>query len=143
VSGGENRLEEGASRPVMIIGLDHINIETVDLAASVRFYEQVLGLAVGPRPPFDVPGAWMYADDQPIVHLVERAAAASGRTGAIHHIAVRTSGFEQARKRFEEMGIDFEVTVVPQLNVTQVFVNDPNGVRLELNFHEEASGGTG
>ena len=128
----------GAIRPVMISGLDHINIETTDLEASVRFYEQVLRLTVGPRPPFDVDGAWLYAEDQPIIHLVARESVDSGPTGAIHHVAVKASGFDETRKRLEELQLDFEVSIVPDLNVTQVFMDDPNGVKLELNFYEDS-----
>jgi len=128
----------GAVRPAMISGLDHINVETTDLEASIAFYVQVLNLEVGPRPPFDVDGAWLYVDDQPIIHLVVRDAVETRSTGAIHHVAIKAAGFEQVRQQFEELGLDFDVTVVPDLNVTQVFVDDPNGVKLELNFYEDS-----
>jgi len=39
--------------------LDHYNVSTRDLGATVRFYEDILGLVNGPRPPFDFPGAWL------------------------------------------------------------------------------------
>ena len=76
----------------MIDGLDHMTIVTADLAASRRFYAEVLGLVDGERPPFDVPGAWLYQGDRPIVHLVGRESGdAGGSTGPFDHLAFRAS----------------------------------------------------
>ncbi len=121
----------------MIGGLDHINIETTDLETSVRFYVDVLGLESGWRPGFDVPGAWLYVDGQPIVHLVEREAVNEGPTGAIHHVALKAAGLDAMTERLEQSSVPFRTTVVPDLNVTQLFVDDPNGVTLELNFYAD------
>ncbi len=126
-----------AAGAAMIGGLDHINIETTDLDASVRFYEELLGLESGWRPAFDVPGAWLYVDEQPIIHLVLRDSVDTGPTGAIHHVALKASGLEAMTERLQEIGAEFSTTVVPDLGVTQLFVDDPNGVTLELNFYAD------
>ena len=49
--------------------LDHYNVSTRKLGDTVRFYEDILGLVNGPRPPFDFPGAWLYSDGHPVLHL--------------------------------------------------------------------------
>jgi catechol 2,3-dioxygenase-like lactoylglutathione lyase family enzyme len=51
--------------------LDHFNIRTRNLADTVRFYEEVLGLEKGARPNFAFPGAWMYSEGKAVVHLVD------------------------------------------------------------------------
>lgn len=38
--------------------------------ATVRLYERYVGLKNGDRPPFNFSGAWLYAGDKPILHLV-------------------------------------------------------------------------
>src|SRR5262245_35028557 len=49
--------------------LDHYNVSTRNLGDTVRFYEDILGLVNGPRPPFDFPGAWLYSEGHPVLHL--------------------------------------------------------------------------
>ncbi len=122
----------------MIAGLDHINVETRDLDTSVRFYEDLLGLKPGWRPSFDVAGAWLYANDEPIVHLVLRDEPGTGPTGAIHHVALKANDLPGTRERIDAMGLDYRETRVPDLDVTQLFLVDPNGVRIELNFYESS-----
>jgi len=121
----------------MIAALDHINIETLDLERSVTFYRDVLGLEVGFRPNFGVPGAWLYAADAPLIHLVVRDAVNAGPTGAIHHIALKAKGCGEWQARLSALVIAYDIMAVPDLGVTQLFITDPNGVRLELNFYDE------
>ena len=121
----------------MIAGLDHINIETLKLDESIEFYHNILGLELGPRPPFDVPGAWLYVGHQAIIHLVQREKVISGPTGAIHHVALMASNLTATCEKLDQLEIPYRKSVVPDLGVTQLFLNDPNDVVLELNFYQE------
>jgi catechol 2,3-dioxygenase-like lactoylglutathione lyase family enzyme len=119
----------------MIDGLDHMTIVTADLAASRRFYAEVLGLRDGERPPFDVPGAWLYQGDKPIVHLVDREAGdPSGSTGPFDHFAFKASDLAGTVARLDGHGVGYELHTVPGFGLRQVFVRDPDGVKIELNF---------
>jgi catechol 2,3-dioxygenase-like lactoylglutathione lyase family enzyme len=120
----------------MIEALDHINIETVDLEKSVRFYTELLELKPGFRPSFDVEGVWLYSEEEPLIHLVSRNIVNEGPTGAIHHVAFKAGDCERFKRRLAQMEVSYELVLVPDLNVTQIFVIDPNGVRLEINFYE-------
>ncbi len=53
----------------------HVNIRTNDLEASIAFYRDALGLRLGERPDFGFPGAWLYDEDKPAVHLNEAVEA--------------------------------------------------------------------
>jgi len=71
--------------------LDHFNIRTRDLGATVRFYEDVLGLEKGPRPNFAFPGAWMYSEGRAVVHLVDISPTDEAQkpdSGVVHHVAL-------------------------------------------------------
>ncbi len=121
----------------MAIGrLDHYTIRTGDLAATRRFYTDVMGFSIGPRPAFPFPGAWLYQDGAPLVHVIEDAGAGAGAamTGRIDHIAFTATDLAGVRARLAALGIRFDQRTVPDQAVHQVFLTDPNGIRLELNF---------
>ena len=42
-------------------GAHHVSLDTADLAASKRFYGDLLGLAELERPDFGLPGVWYQA----------------------------------------------------------------------------------
>jgi predicted enzyme related to lactoylglutathione lyase len=73
------------------LSLDHWNIYCKDLDATVRFYERYVGLTNGDRPPFMFPGAWMYAGDKAILHIVSETDRKDHGSGAIDHVAINCS----------------------------------------------------
>jgi len=118
--------------------LDHYNVRTRNLDETVRFYTDVLGLHKGARPDFPTPGAWMYSDGQPVVHLVDISATEEPQrqgTGALHHVAFVSRGFEEMRRRLAARGTDFRIAEAAGGEIMQIFVTDPNGVVIELNYH--------
>jgi catechol 2,3-dioxygenase-like lactoylglutathione lyase family enzyme len=117
--------------------LDHFNIRTRDLAATVRFYEDVLGLEKGPRPNFAFPGAWMYSEGRAVVHLVDISPTDEPQkpdSGVVHHVAFVSQGFRSMKTRLQAKGVVFEAREVPGGDLWQIFVTDPNGVMIELNY---------
>ncbi len=121
-----------------VSALDHYTINTADLDASVTFYTEILGLADGPRPAFDTPGAWLYCGDRPAVHLVTGGAGKDSGTGAIDHVAFRASGLDDYRTRLDEHGIAYRERDVPGQPLHQLFLTDPDGITIEINFRDEA-----
>ncbi|MBX3483497.1 VOC family protein [Phenylobacterium sp.] len=119
----------------LINGLDHVNIRTADLAGTKAFLIDVLGLAEGWRPPFPFPGAWLYAGDKDVVHLVEVEAPAAASAGSsLDHFAFDIADYDDALARVEKTGFRFRATTTPGTTVKQIFVRDPNGVTIELNW---------
>lgn len=115
----------------------HYNVGTRNLDETVQFYTQVVGLEAGTRPNFASVGAWMYSDDQPLVHLVELSDAPQGSTGPIDHIALELSGLDEFIAHLTELGQPYVDQPIPDNEGWQVFVVDPNGVKLEFNFLNE------
>ena len=125
-----------------IAELSHCAIRTSDLDASRRFYCEVLGLTVGPRPPFGFPGLWLYNGEHDryhnaVVHLIgvdgsDRPARTD--TGALDHVAFMAHGLADMRARLESLGISYRQREVPALGLQQLFLVDPSGVRIELNY---------
>jgi catechol 2,3-dioxygenase-like lactoylglutathione lyase family enzyme len=117
--------------------LDHFNVRTTDLAATRRFYCELMGLKDGFRPNFSFPGAWLYSGDQAVVHVrgLEPGDPVPGAgTGSVDHIAFVASGLKEMRDRLTAAGFPFREREVPNLGLKQLFVTDPNGVLIELNY---------
>jgi glyoxylase I family protein len=126
---------------VFVHAILHINIRVPGhkLALCRDFYCNVLGLSVGPRPPFESSGFWLYAGAAPVVHLVQMSSAetASGVShgrSALDHVAFECSGLQAALERLQRHGIPYTISKVPVLNQTQVAAKDPAGVGIELSF---------
>lgn len=122
-----------------ITGLDHVNIRTTELARTQAFFTEVLGLNVGWRPDFPFGGAWLYAGDRDVVHLVEvsRAGAAT-RGSALDHFAFAIDDYEEAARRLDAAGIGYEPSASPNGGIRQLFVTELNGVTIELNCRAPA-----
>ena len=147
----------------MAISLNHFSIRTVALDACERFYCGLLGLTKGPRPPFPFPGLWLYAGDtgvyaNAVVHIIgidrndpeglkkylgDRDESSLAGSGAVDHVAFFATGLAQTLARLREHGIEGRERTVPVLGLHQVFVDDPNGVVVELNFPAEEKAALG
>lgn len=121
--------------------LEHFTVRCASLERTRDFYCEIVGLRVGPRPEFDFAGYWLYLGDRPVVHLVlegerldARAYVAGRDTGALDHIAFRGGDLEGVRALLHAKGVDFKECPVPGKPLHQIFVRDPDGVLIELNF---------
>ena len=117
--------------------LDHFNIRTRKLDDTVRFYEDVMGLEKGPRPNFAFPGAWMYSEGKAVVHIVDISKTDEAQkpdSGVVHHVAFASRGFDAMRERLSSKKMPFDARQVPGGDLWQIFVDDPNGVMIELNY---------
>jgi catechol 2,3-dioxygenase-like lactoylglutathione lyase family enzyme len=135
--------------------LNHYTIKVRDLERTKDFYQDVVGLKVGERPPLAFPGYWLYCGDVPTVHLIgyraEDPQIADGPsypapTGRLDHIAFSCNGLKEMRTNLQSHGIKFDERVLPRLNMTQLFYLDPDGISVECNFdatETEAPGAKG
>lgn len=127
--------------------LDHFLVYASDLERTKQFYVDTLGMEEGVRPPFEFPGYWLYVDGRAVVHLAgddgtdkfeeylgARKPSADGSTGALDHIAFRCGEFDEFRARLDKLGVAYKHRVVPDFDLQQLFVDDPDGLMIELNF---------
>lgn len=122
----------------MITRMDHFTIVSNQLEKTRQFYVEVLGLGEGPRPPFPVPGFWLYADEKPVLHVVGVEKMPEPRRGVLDHMAFRAEGLERVWLHLERNGVRFSVIRAPGSERTwQLFMQDPNGVEVELDFAPE------
>ncbi len=134
----------------VITGLFHIAVKTADLAATLRFYTEVLGLQEVARPDFGYPGAWIGVPQpggQGIIHVYAGGPAlgpggtAPRGTAAIDHVSVTAIGFHDFTRRFTDHNVPFREFIVPGTTLWQLFAYDPSGVQFELTFDARVEAG--
>jgi catechol-2,3-dioxygenase len=122
-----------------IVGINHYNLRgsLKDLEGIRDWYRDTIGLEVGPRPPFGNRGYWLYAGTHPILHLSEEGPGEShpmpGR-GTFDHVALACTDFDAMSARLKSLGIAHRTADVPLTHTRQIFLHDPAGNGVELNF---------
>ena len=129
--------------------LDHVNIRSGRFAETIAFYTEVLGMACKPPPGLSDTSraAWIYDDnDLPIIHLggfggrypgdgqLKGGQEPAFGGGSIHHVALECDDYQGMLDRLTSLDLPVYANEVPQISLRQLFVQDPNGVTLELNF---------
>lgn len=128
--------------------LDHVNIITDDLDKTADFYSSLLGLErrEAPAPLTPETATWMYdSAGRGIIHInsldciraYDRKVTPGDLTGALHHVALRLTGYEETVARLNARGADYTENLVEVIGLRQIFTADPNNVLLELNFFGE------
>lgn len=125
--------------------LDHVNIITDRLDETAAFYAALLNLERRDAPPPLTPqnAQWMHdAGGKAIIHInsvdcprtFDRAVHPGAETGAIHHIALNCTGYDETMARIAAQDLPVQVNTVSAIGLRQIFTADPNNVLLELNF---------
>lgn len=120
-------------------GLNHINLHAKrDLLDALKdFYCDVVGLHVGSRPVFRNFGYWLYADDRPVVHLWEADPDEVRRTnvaGTFDHVAFDCTNRADVEAALRRRGVQHRIAQAPGSSMVQIFLTDPAGNGVELNF---------
>ena len=127
--------------------LNHYFIRANDLEETRRFYCDVLGFEVMPRPNFPFPGYWLGVngkiqvhmgphgiDNYELYYLGTRRDSSTDQSGVVDHIAFLASEPGEFIRRFRGRGLAFRPRALPESDLYQIFVEDPNGLTVELNF---------
>jgi catechol 2,3-dioxygenase-like lactoylglutathione lyase family enzyme len=117
--------------------LDHVTLRTHDLESTRTFLEAALDLKPGYRPAFPFPGYWLYANGEPVVHLIPGGDAPVDRSGeTIDHVGFRIADYEGMRRKLDGLGIRYSRMELPELGERRLFIRTPTGILLELVFRE-------
>ncbi len=136
------------------LSLNHFSIRSLEIEKTSAFFNQVLGLTIGPRPEFPFPGVWLYNGDESswanaVLHLIaidkndpeglkkylgDRDTSSLHGSGAVDHIAFLANGLEEKIQLLKTLKVPYRERTVPVLKLHQIFLDDPNGVVIELNY---------
>jgi catechol 2,3-dioxygenase-like lactoylglutathione lyase family enzyme len=130
-----------------LLKIEHFLVLSHDIDRTRDFYCDVLGMREGFRPKLDFAGYWLYVGDTASIHIGDWASYAvwtkavgipistqAAGTGPVDHIAFNASGFDEMRARLKSHGIEPSENHLDEIGLRQLFIYDPNGVPIELNF---------
>ena len=128
---------------------EHVLILADDLEKTKEFYVDLLGLKDGYRPDFPFPGHWLYLnedDKAACIHLAMRKQGdgqdyyigkkddAKSGSGAIDHVAFNADDIEGMKSKLDKISVEYTHRKVPDFPLEQIFIMDPDGVKVELNY---------
>ena len=130
-----------------ITELNHYFVRASNLEKSKDFYVDVLGMEVMPRPNFPFFGYWLGINGSIQVHMgqagIENAElfylgttpkSATDNSGVIDHIAFLANEPLQFIERLKTLGVGARPRSFPESGLYQLFIKDPDGLVIELNF---------
>jgi catechol 2,3-dioxygenase-like lactoylglutathione lyase family enzyme len=135
-----------------VAALEHVLVLCDDIEQARTFYCDIVGLELGDRPPLAFPGYWLCAGHTPCVHVAQRgpyleharrlglSVSDGDGPGPVDHIAFRGIDYDLTRALLQRRGVAAVLNDVPGGGPRQVFVQDPSGVRIEINFMPETKG---
>lgn len=117
--------------------IDHFTVLSADAIAAAEFFSAILGLESGPRPHFCVAGVWLYCNDAPILHIIERENVATVR-GSMDHIALWGRDLSGTVARLKARGTAFRLQRIPAGGPSegdwQLYFETPDGAHIEIGF---------
>ena len=119
--------------------MNHFTVLTDNLDKTLTFYAELLDLHPGARPPFKFPGAWLYArgGNEPILHVIAGKPKEQLVKGVIDHMAFTGLDLAGTVANLKTRSIDYELRRLPDYGTWQLFFDDPNGAKVELDFDKE------
>ena len=120
-----------------IQGMNHCTVLTDNLDATLEFYCGLLNLRPGARPDLGFPGAWLYAGEQAVLHIVAGRGLPEQRAGVIDHMAFSASGLKAGTAKLKSGGIEYTLRRQATSGIWQLFCHDPSGAKVELDFQAD------
>ncbi len=134
-----------------ITGFDHLNIRTMNVEGTLRFFRDLLGMRISPLPGRSdlAMGGWVLdPTGQALIHVnhgdygyptdADFAPVTGAGSGPVHHLALKCAGFDQLRQRLVDAQVKFTQNLLPEYKLRQLFLQEPNGIFVELNFWDNA-----
>ena len=114
--------------------MNHFTVLSSNLERSKQFYIQILGLKEGYRPPFTFPGAWLYVENQAVLHIMAGKPMPVVASGVIDHMAFTASNLQEMVNMLKRHNIPYDLHRLMGLETWQLFCHDPDGAKVELDF---------
>ena len=117
-----------------VVAMNHFTVIARNLEETKVFYCELLNLKEGFRPKLGFPGAWLYVEDNPVLHIIAGRKRPTEITGVIDHMAFTGTNLPKFLKTLEKNNVKYTLKKQPETGIWQLFTVDPNGARVEIDF---------
>ncbi len=115
---------------------NHIALPTSNAQRCARFYCEVLGFRLVPRPSFSFEGRWLYrAEAGVMIHLIQdenRQLKTEPIDTRGYHFAMQSGDVSRDLRLLAEHGVETVERTLPDHGYRQVFFHDPDGNVVEI-----------
>lgn len=139
--------------PLRVKYLNHAAIEARDIDTVCAFYETILGFRRLPRPALGFPGCWLEMPGV-MLHITEVDPTVPRRVEnwkdlyegdpeawyirRATHLAFEVEDFDEAEDRLRQHGMEYTRFVLPEVNMRQLFLYDPEGHGIEMGVYDDS-----
>ena len=127
-----------------LASFNHIAREVLSLETSMKFYVDILGFQVVPRPPFDSEGYWLWGYGLSL-HLVETTVPDERKTvkkarikhfstslPRVDHFAFLTTDISYIKTILDKHKVYYKHDIPKNTGIEQIFLFDPDGNVIEI-----------
>ena len=121
--------------------LNHVNIRTKNLIDMIDWYEKILNLVNGPRPNFEFNGAWLYMNENAIVHLIDDPKSIKyNKHQQLEHFALSSVGLDDFLNHITKNNVKYFCGILPQFGtkLVNIYDFDGNHIHVDFNWHERS-----
>jgi len=112
-------------------GIDHLNVEVINLNETVEFYNQLFGFTVIKEQPQE--NSKIIGNEKVKLCLYERGDFHGYTKKGFYHFGLHIENFEDVMHKCTEMGIEiFYGGPLKWEKSSSIYIKDPNGYEIEL-----------
>ena len=122
---------------MQILRLDHVNLRTTQLETMIQWYTEFLDLQLGSRPNFPFEGAWLYAGDIAIVHIIvidDDNAVGAEDSLKLEHFALRGTDIRAFEAKLKARNERYRRSDITDFGIAQFNIWDPDGNHIHVDF---------
>jgi len=120
-----------------VSGIDHVNMEVINLEESVKFYNNLFGFELLKEQPDDI--SKIIGNEKVKLCLYETPGFQGYEVKGFHHFGFHIENFKEVVQKCTDMGVEiFYGGPIKWEKSSSIYIKDPNGYDIKL---AEVSGG--
>jgi lactoylglutathione lyase len=116
---------------LIVNGIDHLNMEVINLNETVEFYSRLFGFTVKMEQPEE--NSKIIGNEKVKLCLYETGGFQGYTKKGFHHFGLHIENFDDVMQKCTDMGLEiFYGGPLQWEKSTSIYIKDPNGYEIEL-----------